>query len=544
MGDQKWRFLLWSGVLMLFYVYSLVPALFLGLLVDFFTSYEQGESLWFPFFIIGVFGSSYALISILRLSTKHIVNSIIIGIESRARRIGIRAILDQSLSYHQEHMTGGLIQRVLTAGGAARSMLFTTYNNVYVALVTFVGVVIFYLFLDLRFVLFAIGYMIAIIGNEWFWSRRIAKWSKQVHKAREEATGSMTELGTGIQALKAHGATGSLHKHHEERENKLEKLENKLAKDGARKWMGIQVIFGIGTVVFLYLTVNALVAQSITVGMILVLWNYYKMLSDQTRDVSNHYTVLLEKATAIAPLSKVLIEQAKDGGSESFPSRWKSITFSNLAFGYKDEVVLSVPKLTIHKGEHIGIIGPSGGGKSTLLKLLAGLYPQREGSIRISNTTLGDIKHEERTSNIRLVLQETELFSLPLRDNITLMEEISNAQLLKVLEICQLEDLVNKLPEGVDTKLGSGGHFISGGEKQRIGLARALIKDPSILLLDEATSALDKKTELAVMKAIHKHYPKTTILAIAHRTESLKSMSRFLEVRKGEVREIKKTTIK
>src|SRR4029079_4808525 len=175
------------------------------------------------------------------------------------------------------------------------------------------------------------------------------------------------------------------------------------------------------------------------------------------------------------------------------------------------------------RGEIVGVAGHSGSGKSTLIKLLLGLYHLDRGSLGVGGVPVVEIQHEQLVSNVSVVLQETELFNFSLRENITMMRDVSPALMERACEIACLGDVIAGLPEGLDTLIGERGYALSGGERQRVGIARALCRNASILLLDEATSALDSTTEQIVMQRLMaEHSADRTMIIIAHRISTLK----------------------
>jgi ABC-type multidrug transport system fused ATPase/permease subunit len=220
-------------------------------------------------------------------------------------------------------------------------------------------------------------------------------------------------------------------------------------------------------------------------------------------------------------------------GNRKFPHDWQSIQIHEAVFHYEDKPALGPVSLEVKRGEMIGIAGPSGSGKSTLIKLLLGLYHLDGGSLRIGDTPVEEIQHEELVSEIAVVLQETELFNFSLRENITMMRDIPPALLQRSCEIACLGDVIARLPDGLDTLVGERGYSLSGGERQRVGIARALCRNAPILLLDEATSALDSATEQTVMERLMSEQVGRTMLIVAHRISTLRGADRIVVFDQG-----------
>jgi ABC-type multidrug transport system fused ATPase/permease subunit len=222
-------------------------------------------------------------------------------------------------------------------------------------------------------------------------------------------------------------------------------------------------------------------------------------------------------------------------GKSEFPKDWKKIKFNKVSFSYKDEPVLSNLNLEIKRGEKIGIVGLSGAGKSTLFKLLLKEREDYEGEILFDESKLKDILPVSYRKNIGIVLQDTEVFNMSLKDNIIIGAEYDKDYFNKVLEIAHVKDFSDKLKEGVNTYIGEKGIKLSGGERQRLGIARALFKKPEILLLDEATSHLDLESEAKIKDSLHKAFASVTAIVIAHRLTTIKEMDRILLIEEGRV---------
>ncbi len=201
------------------------------------------------------------------------------------------------------------------------------------------------------------------------------------------------------------------------------------------------------------------------------------------------------------------------------------IYLNNISYSYGDHKVLKNTNLKINKGENIGIIGESGGGKSTLLKLISGLYELQTGSLCVA----GETSPEQIRRKVAMVLQSSLLFPLSIRDNITCGHEMSSQHILKACRMAQIADWIDSLPEGLDTNVGEQGGKVSGGQAQRIAIARALAKKAPVLLLDEATSALDAETGSSLISELNQ-MSGTTILNISHRREALVGCDRIYKL--------------
>ncbi len=207
------------------------------------------------------------------------------------------------------------------------------------------------------------------------------------------------------------------------------------------------------------------------------------------------------------------------------------IIIENLTFSYGDKQILSHINLSIRTGETIGIIGVSGGGKSTLLKLISGLYVVQSGIIAIDNSYTSS----ERRKCVSMVMQNAMLFPASIHDNITCGHNIDKSIIKHACDIACLTEWISKLPNGINTFVGERGGLVSGGQAQRIAIARAVVKNSPIVLLDEPTSALDESTGFSVITALTNLTKGKTVLHVSHQADMLADCDRILRLDGGQL---------
>lgn len=201
----------------------------------------------------------------------------------------------------------------------------------------------------------------------------------------------------------------------------------------------------------------------------------------------------------------------------------------NVTFAYRDKVILDNLNFSFEKGEHIGIIGESGCGKSTLLKILAGLLTPNQGELFVNKET----SPENIRKQISMVMQDAMIMPLTVKDNITLGHEITDERLNEILKATKLDEWLSSLPDGVNTYLGNRANELSGGQAQRIAIARAMAKNSDIILLDEPTSALDKTTGAGVLEALANLTEGKTVVQVTHSPDMLKDYNRIIRMENG-----------
>ncbi|MBX9913936.1 MAG: ABC transporter ATP-binding protein/permease [Pseudomonadaceae bacterium] len=214
-----------------------------------------------------------------------------------------------------------------------------------------------------------------------------------------------------------------------------------------------------------------------------------------------------------------------------------SIEVRGLSFAYNDEPILDDLNMSIGAGEKVAIVGTSGGGKSTLVQLLIGLYSPQAGSISFGGASQEQIGLENVRENVAVVLQHPALFNDTVRANLTMGRERSDEACWQALQIAQLASTISALPQGLDSIVGRSGVRLSGGQRQRLAIARMVLAEPKVVILDEATSALDAATEYALHQALSSFLQGRTTLIIAHRLSAVKQAERVLVFDGGRIAE-------
>lgn len=215
------------------------------------------------------------------------------------------------------------------------------------------------------------------------------------------------------------------------------------------------------------------------------------------------------------------------------------VGFENISFQYKNQTVIHELNLTLKKGETLALVGPSGGGKTTLANLLCRFYDVGSGQITIDGIPLSQLKKESLYQLISIVTQETILFNDTVASNLLLGDPAATEEsIIQAAKAAHAHDFIEKLPLGYKTLIGENGNKLSGGQKQRLAIARALLKDPQLLILDEATAALDSASEHLVQQALEKLMANRTVLIIAHRLSTIKKATQIAVIEEGKIVEI------
>lgn len=281
----------------------------------------------------------------------------------------------------------------------------------------------------------------------------------------------------------------------------------------------------------------------IQVGDIVLFQTLFTAISGYITNLVSSMPQISKGIEALNSVSEIM--NAKDIeislGKANIPKIEGNIEFENLSYRYPrtDVNVIDNFSLSVKSGECIAVVGSSGGGKSTLMNMIIGFMFPTSGDLKIDGKSIKDINLTEYRHHISVVPQNSILFSGTIRENITYgLSQYSKEELDKVVEMANLNEFINELPNGLETNIGEHGGKLSGGQRQRITIARALIRNPAILILDEATSALDNISELHVQKAISSSIRGRTTFIVAHRLSTIRDADRIVVLEEGKMVEI------
>ena len=458
--------------------------------------------------------------------------------ETGLRKALVRKLQQLSISYHKETQSGRLQSKIMRDVEAVETlstqMFLSILNialNIGVALfVTVSKSLIVFLFFLLTTPLAAATMV--------FFRNIMKKRNTEFRKEMEETSARVMEMVELIPVTRAHALE----------EEEVTKMSGQLfaVAEKGYKLDVIQALFGsVGWAIFQVFQVVCLgftgflaLKGSVGPGDITLYQSYFATIVSQVSSLMSLIPVIAKGVESVNSIGEVLLEEDIEcnDGKEALKSVEGEFDFKNVRFAYNntDKPVLHELNLHVDKGQTIALVGESGAGKSTILNLVIGFNFATDGVVTIDGHDMRDIDLRTYRKHLAVVPQTSILFSGTIRDNITYgIDDFDEEALNKVVDAANLRDLIDSLPDGLDTVVGEHGGKLSGGQRQRVSIARALMRNPEVIVLDEATSALDSISEKLIQEALNNLTKDRTTFIVAHRLSTIKGADRIAVIADG-----------
>jgi ATP-binding cassette subfamily B protein len=460
-------------------------------------------------------------------------------VEADLRSNLVRKLQMLSISYHKHLQSGKLQSKVLRDVEAITTLSRQFCNGIVPMITNMVIALTITMCKSFTVALFFMASMPVSFFIVRIFRKNIRSSNKNFRKDIENMSGKIAEMVEMIPITRAHGLeTVEI--------NKIDEHLNKIKKSGYRvdilnAFFGASgwAIFQSFQIICLMFTGYLAYQGKISVGDVVLYQSYFSSILNQVSSIINVYPDIIKGFESVNSVGEIfLAEDIEDNtGKKKIKTVNGKFEFQNLNFKYpdSDEYILNNFNLNVKAGECMAFVGESGAGKTTILNLVIGFIKPTSGQIYIDGIDIENIDLHDFRKYLAVVPQNTILFSGTIRDNITYgVPNVSDKKLKEVIDAANLNDVIERLPNGIDTSIGEHGGILSGGQRQRISIARALIRDPKIIILDEATSALDNKSELHVQQAMKNLAKGRTTFIVAHRLSTIRDADRIVVVRDGQ----------
>jgi ATP-binding cassette, subfamily B, bacterial len=447
-----------------------------------------------------------------------------------------------SLSFHHKAKTGDLITRVTSDIERLREVTVMAVLPLIAHSLTLVGMIFIMFWLNWELALIALAVFPLFI----FFTIRLTKRIRQVVRSQRQREGAMAATAAEsigaikvVQALSLQNMLEKVFSSHNRQSLKESAKAQKLAAGLERM---VELLVGIATALVLWRGVQLVLSQAITPGDLLVFVNYLRIAFKPMRQLAK-YTGQIAKATASGERILDVLDTVPDiqdsRGAMDAPPLLGGVRFENVSFGYEPaKRILHKINFEVQPGQHVAFVGPSGGGKSTLVSLLLRLYDPLEGRILVDGQDLRQYKVQSIRQQISVVLQDTILFAASVKDNIAYgCLGASDQAIEQAARLANAHDFIMALPEGYETILGERGATVSGGQRQRISIARAAIRQAAIAILDEPTTGLDNESEHAVNEAMDRLTQKCTTFIVSHNLRAVEQADLIFYIEDGQILE-------
>lgn len=435
-----------------------------------------------------------------------------------------------AMSEYETLGSGAVASHFVKDLDAVDNFIGASVSKFLVALLSIVGTAIVLLWMHWQLALFILLLNPAVIYFTTVLGKRVKDLKKRENSAFELFQQALTETLDAIQQIRA------INRERHYIAQVIDKARGIRTHAAAFSWQSDAasrlsfMVFLFGFDVFRAISMLMVVYSNLSIGQMMAVFGYLWFMMGPVQEILGIQYAFYSAKAALGRINRLLeLKEEPHYPHLKDPFSGKNtvgVEVENVCFSYGETPVLNGVSLTIRPGEKVALVGASGGGKSTLVQVILGLYPPTSGTVSFDNVPMTEIGMEVVRSHVATVLQHPALFNDTVRMNLTLGRELSDEQLWQALEVAQLADTVRELPNGLDTIVGRQGVRLSGGQRQRLAIARMILSDPQVVILDEATSALDAETEAKLHDALREFLKNRTTLIIAHRLSAVKQADR------------------
>ena len=459
------------------------------------------------------------------------------------RRRLFKHLMFMPVSFFDRNSTGKLLSRItydseMIASSSSGSLITIVREGAYIISLL---AVMFYTSWELTLVLFIIGPTIAVLITI------VSKIFRKLSKNLQDSMGELT--ATTEQMLKGHKVVLSFGGQLVE-EERFNKVSNNMRRKGMKMVTAdsisdpvVQIIASLALAAVLFLATTPLIAEdNLSAGSFTVVFSSMLAMMRPLKSLTNVNSQFQRGMAACQTLFAILdLEPEKDNGTYQAEPAKGELEFKNVSFAYqgKEELALNNISFSVPAGKTVALVGRSGSGKSTIANLVTRFYDIEQGEILLDGVNIQDYRLSNLRENCAVVSQQVHLFNDTIANNIAYaaQDKYSREEIIAAAKAAYALEFIEKLPQGFDTVIGENGASFSGGQRQRLAIARALLRNSPVLILDEATSALDTESERAIQSALDELKKDRTVIVIAHRLSTIENADEILVIDHGEIRE-------
>jgi ABC-type multidrug transport system fused ATPase/permease subunit len=446
-----------------------------------------------------------------------------------------------SLRYYDSHQSGVLLSTITADVLTIQNFASSATLGIVVDMFTILGmlVVMFYMNWDFTLIAVAVTPLLLLLASRF--KKAVKKSTHEVRKQQSNIVAVVQQDLESIRVVKAFGR--------QELEQEALAAVSRATVAAALKAREVKALLSPIVTVIVSLCVAfvlwrgslLILAGGMTAGELTVFLSYLASFFKPVKDLASMNNSIAQTAVAVERIRTILDADAilAERPNPSEQAIRGEIVFDHVAFAYDaNSPVLRDVSFTVKPGQMVGVVGPTGGGKSTIMSLIPRFYDPMAGTIRIDGIDVRDYRLKALRDQIGYVLQETVLFRGTVRDNIAYGRAgATEEEIIEAAKLANADEFISRMPDGYDTMVGDRGDTLSGGQRQRIGIARAIIRNNPILILDEPTAALDTESERLVIEALQRLMKGRTVLIIAHRLSTIRDADTIIVLKDGVVAE-------
>jgi ATP-binding cassette subfamily B protein len=488
-------------------------------------------AMFFGLAIIAGFVANYFQVTVLEWTGQNIMH--------RLRQHIYSHMLGLDLAYFHENPSGKLVTRLTNDVQNMHEMFTSVIVTLFNDAIRIVGILILLYWLNWRLALMmSLLLPVILFATVWF-SRMARNVFREIRTTLAKINSYLQEAISGISLIQ-------MFQREKDTENNFVKLNQEYFQSAMHqiKIFGIfmpllDILASTATGIIIWYGGVQILKGQMTIGILVAFLYYMRLFFQPLRELSQKYSIVQSAMASAERIFQVLDTESKlPIAAKPFEpaSTGTTLEFNKVTFGYNSaNPVIHDLSLKVESGETVAIVGATGSGKSTLVNLLERMYDPDQGAIFLEGHDIRELDPQWLRNTVGLVMQEVYLIPGSIRENILLDLEMDESELKVILELAQLTEFINRLPEGVHSKIGEGNLDLSAGQRQLLAMARVLARNPEILVLDEATANVDSETEILVERAIEATLAKRTSIVIAHRLSTIRRADRILVMDSGRI---------